>query len=128
FITLRRPPSSTLSPYTTLFRSARPAASASSPGVASTVAGCGCSRSIFRSTSSIIATLPQQYSLTQLCRLMTPRLRLLVLLSALSLLSASLAAQLPRDLDAYITRVMHDFEVPGIAIAIVQDGRVLLAK
>ena len=59
---------------------------------------------------------------------MTPRLRLLVLLSALSLLSASLAAQLPRDLDAYITRVMHDFEVPGIAIAIVQDGRVLLAK
>src|SRR5207247_11150368 len=94
---------------------ARPAGAASSPGVASTAAGCGCLRSIFRSTSSIIATLPQQYSLTQLCRLMTPRLRLLVLLSALSLLSASLAAQLPRDLDAYITRVMHDVALDGIA-------------
>src|SRR2546425_1181949 len=59
---------------------------------------------------------------------MTPLPRPLVLLSALSFVSASLAAQLPRDLDAYVTRVMHDFEVPGVAIAIVQDGRVLLAK
>ena len=59
---------------------------------------------------------------------MTPLPRPLVLVSALSLLSASLAAQLPRDLDAYVTRVIHDFEVPGVAIAIVQDGRVLLAK
>src|SRR5256885_12623534 len=78
---IRRPPRSTLFPYTTLFRS-----------------------------------------------LMTPLPRPLVLLSALSFVSASLAAQLPRDLDAYVTRVMHDFEVPGVAIAIVQDGRVLLAK
>jgi len=59
---------------------------------------------------------------------MTPRPRPLVLLSALSLVGASLAAQLPRDLDTYVTRVMHDFEVPGLALAIVQDGRVLLAK
>ena len=34
----------------------------------------------------------------------------------------------PRDLDAYVARVMRDFEVPGLAIAVVQDGRVLLAK
>src|SRR2546422_3709305 len=59
---------------------------------------------------------------------MTPLPRPLVRLSALSCVSASLAAQLPRDLDAYVTRVMHDFEVPGVAIAVVQDGRVLLAK
>ncbi len=59
---------------------------------------------------------------------MTPRPRPLVVLSALSLAGASLAAQLPRDLDTYVTRVMHDFEVPGLALAIVQDGRVLLAK
>src|SRR5256885_11132208 len=64
---IRRPPRSTLFPYTTLFRS-----------------------------------------------LMTPLPRPLVLLSALSFVSASLAAQLPRDLDAYVTRVMHDFEVPGV--------------
>ena len=32
----------------------------------------------------------------------------------------------PRDLDAYVARVMRDFEVPGLAIAVVQDGRVLL--
>ena len=54
---------------------------------------------------------------------------------AVCLLTSSLAAQrpaaapaLPRDLDAYVARVMKDFEVPGIALAIVKDGRVLLAK
>jgi CubicO group peptidase (beta-lactamase class C family) len=50
------------------------------------------------------------------------------------LLASPLAAQrpappaLPRDFDAYVARVMKDFEVPGIAIAVVKDGRVLLAK
>ena len=34
----------------------------------------------------------------------------------------------PRDFDAYVTRVMRQFEVPGIAIAVVQDGKVVLAK
>src|SRR5258705_5446178 len=54
---------------------------------------------------------------------------------AVCLLTSSLAAQrpaaapaLPRDLDAYVARVMMEFEVPGIALAIVKDGRVLLAK
>lgn len=36
--------------------------------------------------------------------------------------------RLPRDLNAYITRVMREFQVPGIAVAIVKDGDVLLAK
>src|SRR3990172_6966155 len=38
------------------------------------------------------------------------------------------APALPRDLDAYVARVMRDFEVPGIALAVVKDGRVVLAR
>jgi CubicO group peptidase (beta-lactamase class C family) len=38
------------------------------------------------------------------------------------------AQSLPRDADAYITRVMRDFEVPGVAVAVVLNGRVVLAK
>jgi CubicO group peptidase (beta-lactamase class C family) len=34
----------------------------------------------------------------------------------------------PADLDAYVVRDMKTFEVPGIAIAIVKDGKVVLAK
>ena len=53
-------------------------------------------------------------------------------LCLLVLTASSLAAQrppsLPRDLDAYVARVMRDFEVPGIALAVVKDGRVLLAR
>ena len=41
---------------------------------------------------------------------------------------AASATAVPRDFDAYVARVMRDFEVPGLAIAVVQDGRVLLAK
>ncbi len=41
---------------------------------------------------------------------------------------ASTGPALPRDLDAYVARVMQTFEVPGLALAIVQDGRVVLAK
>ncbi|HEV8398607.1 MAG TPA: serine hydrolase [Gemmatimonadales bacterium] len=55
-------------------------------------------------------------------------------LLALAVLASPLAAQrpttpaLPRDFDAYVARVMSTFEIPGIAIAVVKDGRVLLAK
>jgi CubicO group peptidase (beta-lactamase class C family) len=55
-------------------------------------------------------------------------------LLAIALIASPLAGQrpaapaLPRDLDAYVARVMKDFEVPGLALAIVKDGRVLLAK
>jgi CubicO group peptidase (beta-lactamase class C family) len=38
------------------------------------------------------------------------------------------APALPRDLDAYVARVMRDFEVPGIGLAIVKDGGVVLAR
>lgn len=50
----------------------------------------------------------------------------LVLLFSLS--SAFSRALPPPDLDAWIARAMKTFEVPGVAIAIVKDGRVLLAK
>ncbi len=52
-------------------------------------------------------------------------------LALLLLLSCSLfvAAQAPpSDLDAWVARSMKEFEVPGIAIAIVNDGKVVLAK
>lgn len=34
----------------------------------------------------------------------------------------------PADLDAYVARDMKTFDVPGIALAIVKDGKVVLAK
>lgn len=34
----------------------------------------------------------------------------------------------PADLDAYVARTMKTFEVPGIAVAIVKDGKVVVAK
>ena len=34
----------------------------------------------------------------------------------------------PPDLDAYVARVLKEFEVPGLAIAIVKDGKVVLTK
>ena len=35
---------------------------------------------------------------------------------------------LPRDFDAYVSRALQTFEVPGVAIAVVKDGRVLLTR
>src|SRR2546428_607615 len=55
----------------------------------------------------------------------------LVLLAVGSpLLDSPAAAQgrLPRRLDADVARALRAFQVPGAAIAIVKDGRVLLAK
>lgn len=34
----------------------------------------------------------------------------------------------PSDLDAYVARALKEFEVPGLAIAIVKDGRIVLTK
>ena len=34
----------------------------------------------------------------------------------------------PADMDAYAARVLKEFEVPGIAVAIVKDGKIVLAK
>ena len=34
----------------------------------------------------------------------------------------------PPDLDSYVTRVLKTFEVPGLSVAIVKDGKTVLAK
>lgn len=38
------------------------------------------------------------------------------------------AEQLPKDFDKYVQKVLETFEVPGMSIAIVKDGKPLLAK
>ena len=35
---------------------------------------------------------------------------------------------LPADLDAYVASSMKTFDVPGMAVAIVKDGKIVLAK
>jgi len=48
-----------------------------------------------------------------------------------ALLTASVLAQSPSappDLDSYVSASMKTFEVPGMAVAIVKDGKVLVAK
>ena len=42
--------------------------------------------------------------------------------------TAQRTAALPADLDAYVSRVMREFEVPGVSLAVVKDGRVLVTK
>lgn len=52
------------------------------------------------------------------------------LLTALSFPSAQSAAPAgpPADLDSYVAASMKTFDVPGIAVAIVKDGKVVVAK
>ena len=58
-------------------------------------------------------------------------LALLVALSV-ALLAAPSASRaqrtIPADFDAYVERVLRTFQVPGVAVAVVVDGRVLLAR
>ena len=51
-------------------------------------------------------------------------------LAALRLLSATpaTAQQAPPGFDAYVKRVMDTFTVPGLSVAIVKDGKVVLAR
>jgi CubicO group peptidase (beta-lactamase class C family) len=55
-------------------------------------------------------------------------LRLLIVLFVLMSAEVLQAQQAPADLDAYVTRAMKTFEVPGISVAIVKDGKVVVAK
>ena len=53
----------------------------------------------------------------------------LVLLAALAApFAAAQTAPVPQDLDTFAARVLKEFEVPGLAVAIVKDGKVVLAK
>lgn len=63
---------------------------------------------------------------------MRPRSPLLLAAAAVCWLGPPLNAQSPAappaDFDAYVERVLKTFDVPGAAVAIVKDGRVVLAR
>lgn len=50
------------------------------------------------------------------------------LLVVVAAMAATAQTAPPADLDAYVARTMKEFEVPGMAVAIVKDGKVVLAK
>jgi CubicO group peptidase (beta-lactamase class C family) len=51
-----------------------------------------------------------------------------LLLLTLSITAAAAPAAPPPDIDAWVARAMRTFEVPGLALAIVKDDEVVLAK
>jgi CubicO group peptidase (beta-lactamase class C family) len=62
-------------------------------------------------------------------RLRLPFLRVCVLVLLLVMVAAGRAENAPPgDLDAYVARAMQTFNVPGMALAIVKDGTVVVAK
>jgi CubicO group peptidase (beta-lactamase class C family) len=59
--------------------------------------------------------------------MIAPLVAALVLLAGLT--APALQAQaVPRDLDAYVTKALETFDTPGAAVAVVKDGRVVLAR
>lgn len=52
----------------------------------------------------------------------------LTLILLFSFICQPQAQELPSDLDNLVNRVLKEFQVPGISLAIVKDGKVLLAK
>ncbi|HTZ47083.1 MAG TPA: serine hydrolase [Verrucomicrobiae bacterium] len=52
----------------------------------------------------------------------------LLLLTTLSLRAQPSPQAAPADLDVYVARAMQTFDVPGMAVAIVKDGKVVLLK
>jgi CubicO group peptidase (beta-lactamase class C family) len=56
------------------------------------------------------------------------RRTLVLLLLLLAPLTPALAQSLPKELDPLVQRTMETFEVPGMAIAVVKDGKVVLAR
>ncbi|MBO9634774.1 MAG: serine hydrolase, partial [Chitinophagaceae bacterium] len=55
-------------------------------------------------------------------------LLLIFLLFSITNLLAQPKEQLPPDLDKYIQKVLQTFEVPGVAVGIVKNGKTILAK
>src|SRR5690606_28002700 len=52
----------------------------------------------------------------------------LLLLTGLNLGTVCAQLSAPPQLDAYVAKVLQEFEVPGIGLAIVKDGQIVLAK
>ncbi len=61
-----------------------------------------------------------------MCKL--ARSRLLVAIFVASAVSAWAQIAPPADLDTFVANSMKVFDVPGMAIAIVKDGKIVLAK
>jgi CubicO group peptidase (beta-lactamase class C family) len=62
---------------------------------------------------------------------MKSKITLILLLAAaifIFISSAKAQANLPKDFDSFVESVRQQFEVPGISVAVVKDGKVLLAK
>src|SRR5260370_33116878 len=57
-----------------------------------------------------------------------PAVAVVALLALLCAYSAAAQSGPPADLDAYVGRAMKTFGVPGVSVAIVKDGKVVLAK
>jgi CubicO group peptidase (beta-lactamase class C family) len=51
-----------------------------------------------------------------------------LILCILSAVPVSCQKTIPADLDAWVARAMQTFEVPGISVAIVKDGNILVTK
>jgi CubicO group peptidase (beta-lactamase class C family) len=56
------------------------------------------------------------------------RLLLLLLLLFVSAIHTFAQNALPADVDDHAARILKEFEVPGMAVAVVKDGRVVMAK
>ncbi|HZJ01073.1 MAG TPA: serine hydrolase domain-containing protein, partial [Gemmatimonadaceae bacterium] len=54
--------------------------------------------------------------------------RFLLALAAISSVTAPAASQNPPELDSFVTAVMREFKVPGVAVSIVKDGQVVVAR
>jgi CubicO group peptidase (beta-lactamase class C family) len=52
----------------------------------------------------------------------------LLSLSPLAAAAQGAPSRPPRDIDGYVAQIMQDYDVPGLALAIVKDGRVVVAK
>src|SRR5688572_3886891 len=52
----------------------------------------------------------------------------LLILSIVGLTPRIPAAQQPADIDRYVADVMTTFQVPGVSLAVVKDGKVVIAK
>ena len=71
--------------------------------------------------------VPERRMPKVLCRYAAITVLLLTWLGTALAQTASAAAP-PADLDAYVAQSMKTFEVPGMAVAIVKDGKILVAK
>lgn len=59
---------------------------------------------------------------------MKPIVTIFIFVFTLALSALAQPASLPADLEAYVAQVQKAFNVPGVSIAIVKDGNVVLAK